>query len=190
MKTKIISFFALVLVPAGICAQERSTNTTEILRDMSSVVNRMDATASILSVVIPKCQESNLGNFYKNFGIFFLEKYPLVMGALDEIHRTLLIKRFGENATNRFDRLRNDIKLEMFTEIKNEFNQIDKSQLDSICMNFYNQIQLDNYGVTKYIEIYMNSLKKIDTELFNQNRNLLELAIRTENELKLRKKPI
>jgi hypothetical protein len=190
MKTKVIAFLALGLISVGIFAQEKSTNTVEILRGMSTAISRMDATTSILSVVIPRCQESNLGNFYKDFGNLFLEKYPPVMGTLDEIHRTLLIKRFGEGAANRFDKLRKDIKLEMFFEIKQEFNQIDKAQLDSICKNFYNQIQSDNYGVYKFAEIYMNGLEKIDSELFNQSKKFLELAIRTENELNLRKKRI
>ena len=189
MKTKVISFLAAVLVSTGLLAQEKPVNNPEILRTMSNAISRMDAT-SILSVVIPKCQESNLGNFYKDFGNLFLEKYPPVMGTLSEIHKTLLVKRFGGAVANRFDKLRNDVKLGMFIEIKNEFNQIDKSQLDSICKNFYNQIQSDNYGVYKYAEIYMNGLEKIDIDLFNQSKMFLELAIRTENKLNLRKKRI
>ena len=190
MKTKVISFLAAVLASTGLLAQEKPVNNPEILRTMSNAISRMDATTSILSVVIPKCQESNLGNFYKDFGNLFLEKYPPVIGTISEIHRTLLVKRFGEGSANRFDKLRNDVKLGMFIEIKNEFNQIDKNQLDSICKNFYNQIQSDNYGVYKYAEIYMNGLEKIDIDLFNQSKMFLELAIRTENELNLRKKRI
>ena len=190
MKTKAISFVATILISTGAFAQDKPVNNSEILRSMSNAISRMDATTSILSVVIPRCQESNLGNFYKDFGNLFLEKYPPVMGTLSEIHKTLFVKRFGEAVANRFDKLRNDVKLGMFIEIKNEFNQIDKTQLDSICKNFYNQIQSDNYGVYKYAEIYMNGLEKIDIDLFNQSKMFLELAIRTENELNIRKKRI
>ena len=190
MKTKVISFLIAMLISAGALAQEKLVNNSEILRSMSNAISRMDATTSILSVVIPRCQESNLGNFYKDFGNLFLEKYPPVMGTLSEMHKTLLVKRFGEAVANRFDKLRNDVKLGMFIEIKNEFNQIDKTQLDSICKNFYNQIQSDNYGVYKYAEIYMKGLEKIDIDLFNQSKMFLELAIRTENELNIRKKRI
>ena len=190
MKNKTYSFLAILLISTGVLAQEKPVNNADILRSMSNAISRMDATTSILSVVIPRCQESNLGNFYKDFGNLFLEKYPPVMGTLSEMHRTLLVKRFGEDVSNRFDKLRNDVKNGMFIEIKNEFNQIDKSQLDSICKNFYNQIQSDNYGVYKHAEIYMNGLEKIDTELFNRSKIFLESVIRTENELNLRKKRI
>ena len=89
---------------------------------MANAISRMDATQSILSVVVPRCQESNLRNFYTDFGNYFLDKYPPVMGTLSEMHRTLLIKRFGEEVADGFDKLRKDVKLGMFIDMKNEFN--------------------------------------------------------------------
>ena len=190
MKNKTFSFVAVLLLSTGVLAQEKSVNTSETLKSMANAISRMDATQSILSVVVPRCQESNLRNFYTDFGNYFLDKYPPVMGTLSEMHRTLLVKRFGEEVADRFDKLRKDVKLGMFIDMKNEFNLIEKTQLDNVCKNFYNQIQSDNYSVYKYAEIYMNGLEKIDTELFNRSKMFLESVIRTENELNLRKKRI
>ena len=80
MKNKTFSFLAILLISTGVMAQEKSVNTAETLKSMANAISRMDATQSILSVVVPRCQESNLRNFYTDFGNYFLDKYPPVMG--------------------------------------------------------------------------------------------------------------
>ncbi len=156
----------------------------ESFEKMGYSIGRIGSIVSIVSAIVPACQNSNMRDFYLNYGNEFMEKLPPIMGNIREVNTSLIIKRQGEKSAIAFNKVLDTEISSQYEEMKQKFKVTPRGDFDQVCKNFYQLIKDGEFNFYIFAENYFNELKKVDAPLYESNKNILRNLIIVNDNLR------